>query len=53
MNFTPTFRKKRARVLVVDDDPIFGMIVNKHLMHLKQQYSGMGMIFDYVISKNS
>lgn len=50
MTSTPQFRKKRARVLVVDDDPIFGMIVNKHLLYLKEQYSGMGMIFDYVIA---
>lgn len=53
MNFTPQFRKKRLRVLVVDDDPIFRMIVNKHLLHLKEQYSRMGTLFDYVITENS
>lgn len=53
MNFTSKFRKKRIRVLVVDDDPIFGMIVNKHLLHLKEQYSRMGILLDYVISDNT
>lgn len=53
MNFTPNFKKDTAKVLVVDDDPIFGKIVERHLKHLKEQFASKGVNLQFNVVKTS
>ena len=53
MNFTPNFKKKTAKILVVDDDAIFGKIVDRHLCHLKEQFKSKGIELEYHVVKTS
>lgn len=53
MNFTPNFKKDTAKVLVVDDDPIFGKIVERHLKHLKEQFAKKGIKLHFNVVKTS
>lgn len=53
MNFTPNFKKNTANVLVVDDDPIFGKIVERHLVHLKEQFASKGIKLHFNVVKTS
>lgn len=53
MNFTPNFKKDTAKVLVVDDDPIFGKIVERHLKHLKEQFANKGVQLQFNVVKTS
>lgn len=53
MNFTPHFKQKTAKIVALDDDPIFGLILNKHLEHFAQEMSARGTKLDYKISTTS
>ena len=53
MNFTPNFKKNTAKVLVVDDDPIFGKVVELHLTHLKEQFANKGVKLNFDVVKTS
>ena len=53
MNFTPNFKKQTAKVLVVDDDAIFGKIVDRHLGHLKEQFKAKGINLEYNVVSTS
>jgi len=53
MNFTPNFKKNTAKVMVVDDDPIFGKIVERHLNHLKEQFASKGIKLQFDIVNTS
>tara|TARA_B110000211_G_C13950283_1_gene495844 strand:- start:288 stop:887 length:600 start_codon:yes stop_codon:yes gene_type:complete len=53
MNFTPQFIKKSSKIIALDDDPIFGMLLRKHFEHLSQELSAAGAKLDYKISTTS
>jgi DNA-binding NtrC family response regulator len=53
MNFTPRFKKRTSKIIALDDDPIFGMLLNKHFEHFSQEMSANGAILDYKIARTS